>query len=65
MSTAYETSPRQRPVASLAFDDVWGNPRDGIDVIVTDDRTVDTGLLDQHGNRITRRSARVPLGFCR
>jgi len=50
---------------SEAGDDYWPAPREPFDVIVTDDTPEDTGLVDQYGVPLRRRSPRGPLGFCR
>ncbi len=46
-------------------DDWWPANRETLDVIVTDDGAVKTGLVDQHGTLIMRLPSRGPLGFCR
>ncbi|MGA9315581.1 MAG: hypothetical protein WBV77_13255 [Solirubrobacteraceae bacterium] len=43
--------------------DGYEPPRDTMEVIVTDDRPVDTGLLDAHGNKLYREPTRRPIGF--
>ena len=53
------------PRTVRASDDWWPEPRESFDVLVTDDRPIDTGLVDQHGTPIMRLSDRSPLGFCR
>lgn len=49
----------------LFDEDDWSFGRESMDVIVQDDDPVDTGLVDQHGNKIMRLPDRAPMGFCR
>jgi len=45
--------------------DEWGyyDDRSSIEVFESDNRPVDTGLLDVHGDRIFRVIERQPIGF--
>ena len=62
MRSEYRAVPARRP---KAWDDYWPETRETLDVIVTDDDPVETGLIDQHGNKIVRLSPRQTMGFCR
>lgn len=53
------------PKVIRAEDEWWPENRDSMDVIVTDEHPVDTGLVDQNGVPIMRLSSRIPMGFCR
>lgn len=48
-----------------AGDDIWAEPTVTMEVVVEDNTPIDTGLVDQHGNKIMRIMPRAPLGFCR
>lgn len=48
-----------------AEDEWWPENRETIDVVVTDDHPVNTGLVDQNGVPIMRISPKSPMGFCR
>jgi len=44
--------------------DEWREPATAsLDVLVTEDKPEDTGLLDQFGERLYRLRDRVPIGF--
>jgi hypothetical protein len=56
----------RRPRSDLAGDDLVAYEQKRLDVIVaTEDESVDTGLVDQHGTPIVRMPTRWPFGFCR
>ncbi len=59
----YFSVPRKKTIR--ASEDWWAEPRERLDVIVTDESPINTGLVDQYENPIMRTVQRGPLGFCR
>jgi hypothetical protein len=55
--------PRYVTKAVECGDEWWEPAAAHIDVLVTDDKPEDTGLLDQFGERLYRLPEREPIGF--
>jgi hypothetical protein len=62
MPSQYRSAPK-RPRQSRAWDDYWYEQPVTMNVIVEDDNSVDTGLVDEFGVTIWRVPARERLGF--
>lgn len=61
----YKTISAIRPKAYLAGDDYDVDTKETMTIMVADDGPVDTGLVDQFGDKIVRVSPKFLTGFHR